>query len=67
MVEVRIGKDMELEKALMIFKRKIGREGILTDLKNKRFYDKPSVVKRKKQAKAERRRRRKIKRSSYYS
>ena len=64
MIEVRVKENMDLEKAIQIFKRKIGREGILTDLKNKRFYDKPSILKRKKQAKAERRRRRKMKRAS---
>ncbi|MDD3626051.1 MAG: 30S ribosomal protein S21 [bacterium] len=62
MIQVRIEKGDDLEKALKKLKRKMGKEGIMTSLKNKRYYEKPSVVKRRKKAKAERRRKRTEKR-----
>ncbi|MCK4665396.1 30S ribosomal protein S21 [Candidatus Dependentiae bacterium] len=62
MIHVRIEKGDDLEKALRKLKRKMGKEGVMTALKNKRYYEKPSVVKRRKKAKAERRRKRTEKR-----
>jgi len=47
----------DIDKALRDLKRMIQREGILKDLKNRRFYEKPSVKKKRKQLEAARRRR----------
>ena len=47
----------DIEKALRDLKRMVQREGVLKDIKNKRFYEKPSVKKKRKQLEAERRRR----------
>ena len=55
-----------VDKALKVMKKKIAKEGILSVLKKKRYYDKPSVAIRKKIAKAERRRRRRLKRMQKY-
>lgn len=62
MIQVRVDRPEDLDKALKKLKRKMGKEGIMTALKNKRYYEKPSVVKRRKRAKAERRRKRTEKR-----
>lgn len=43
-------------KAFSIFKRKVQKEGILKDLKVKRYYEKPSIKKRRKSTEALRRR-----------
>ena len=43
-------------KAFSVFKRMVQREGILKDLKNKRFYEKPSIKKRRKATESLRRR-----------
>lgn len=39
-------------------KRALAREGVLKELKNRRFYEKPSVKDKRKRREAERRRRR---------
>lgn len=44
-VEVKNG---DLAQALKVFKRKVGKQGILKDLKKKRFYVKPGDAKRQK-------------------
>jgi small subunit ribosomal protein S21 len=47
----------DIEKALKQLKRKLQTEGIMKELKNRRFYEKPSVKKKRKQMEAERKRR----------
>jgi len=49
---VKLDKGESLDKALRRFKRKIQRDGILRDLRDREFYEKPSQKKRKKQLKA---------------
>ncbi|MCH7876046.1 MAG: 30S ribosomal protein S21 [Gemmatimonadetes bacterium] len=44
--------------ALKVFRKKVQRAGILKDVRNKRYYVKPSTAKRLKAAAARRRRRR---------
>ena len=44
-IELRKGED--LEKALRKFKTKLRHEGILDDLKNREFYEKPNQRRRK--------------------
>ena len=49
---VKVDKDESLDKALRRFKRKIQRDGVLRDLRDREFYEKHSQRKRKKQLKA---------------
>ena len=49
--------DDDFERALRVFKRKVGQSGILKELKLKRHYEKPSVKKKAKQAEAMKKRR----------
>jgi small subunit ribosomal protein S21 len=51
----------QLEKAIKDLKRKLSQEGFFADMKERRFYDKPSVQRKKKRAKAEKRRRKGMK------
>jgi small subunit ribosomal protein S21 len=51
----------QLEKAIKDLKRKLSQEGFFADMKERRFYDKPSIRRKKKQAKAEKRRRKGMK------
>lgn len=55
-MEIRVeGKDVE--KALRILKRRIQRDGIFRELKNRRFYEKPSLKKKRKRREALKRKR----------
>jgi len=45
----------DVEKALRDLKRKIQRDGIFRELKNRRFYEKPSLKKKRKQREARKR------------
>lgn len=56
MVEVRLEESDSLEWALKKFRRKMIRSGLFKDMKKGRYYEKPSVAKRRKSAAAERRR-----------
>jgi small subunit ribosomal protein S21 len=47
----------DIERALRDLKRTLQREGVFKEIKRRRFYDKPSVKKKRKQMEAERRRR----------
>ena len=47
----------DIDKAIRDLKRMVQKEGILKDLRNRSFYEKPSVKKKRKQLEAERRRR----------
>jgi small subunit ribosomal protein S21 len=49
--------DGNVDRALKILKRKMADEGILRELKKRRFYEKPSEKKKRKQREAQRRRR----------
>lgn len=55
-VEVVVG-DKGIERAIKHLKRKMASEGILRELKRRRHYMKPSIKRRKKEAEALRRRR----------
>lgn len=52
-MEIRVNGD--LEQALKVLKRKIQRDGLMGELKKRRFYEKPSVRLKNKQRQAERR------------
>ncbi len=47
----------DIEKALRDLKRNLQRDGLFKELKRRRFYEKPSVKRKRKQLDAERRRR----------
>jgi len=55
MAEVRVKENETLDSALRRFKRSCQRSGVLTELKKREQYDKPSV-KRKKKSEAARKR-----------
>ena len=63
-----LGKPLEvevrdnLEKAMKILKQKMSKEGILQEIKRRRFYEKPSVKRKRKMREARKRRRREMKR-----
>ncbi|MCR4338128.1 MAG: 30S ribosomal protein S21 [Candidatus Omnitrophica bacterium] len=48
MVEVKINDKNSFEKALRIFKKQCQKEGFLVELKERRYYTKPSEKKRRK-------------------
>jgi small subunit ribosomal protein S21 len=56
-LEIKV-RDSNLEKALKVLKRKIGREGVLKEVKNRRYYEKPSVKEKRKRAEARKKRNR---------
>ncbi len=55
--------DNNIGRAMNQLKRQIGREGFNREIKRRRYYEKPSVAKRKKSIEAERRRRKDARRS----
>jgi len=57
-----IVRDNQIERAIKDLKRKLTKEGFFSEIKERRFYDKPSVQKKKKQAKAAKRRRKRVRR-----
>jgi small subunit ribosomal protein S21 len=59
-----IVQDNQIEKALRDLKKKLTKEGFFSEIKERRFYDKPSVQRKKKQAKAAKRRRKRMRRFS---
>ncbi len=60
-VEVEV-RDNAIEKAMKILKQKMSKEGILQELKRRRFYEKPSVKRKRKTREARKRLRREMKR-----
>lgn len=48
MSTVKVGENETLDSAIRRFKRKCQRDGIIGDLRKKEFYEKPSVMKKKK-------------------
>jgi small subunit ribosomal protein S21 len=57
-------QDDNIEKALKVLKKKMQIDGLQREIKNRRFYEKPSEKKRRKMQDAERRRR-KVRRKRY--
>lgn len=58
-IEVRVERD-NVQRAISQLKRLMVREGILKEVKNRRFYEKPSEKDKRKRRDAERRRRKEI-------
>ena len=53
-LEIRV-HDNDVEKAIKLLKRLIQKEGVLGELKKRRYYEKPSVKKTRKQREARKR------------
>lgn len=47
-VEVKIRKGEPMERALRRLKKRLDREGVIRDVRAKRYFEKPSEVKRRK-------------------
>lgn len=58
-IEVRVERD-NVNRAMSQLKRMMAREGVLKELKNRRFHEKPSVKEKRKRRDAERRRRKEL-------
>ena len=56
MAEVKVGENESIESALKRFKKKIQKAGILSEIKRRETYEKPSI-KRKRKSEAARKRR----------
>ena len=56
-MEVKLKRNEPVDRALKRLKRLMDREGILRELKERRYYEKPSEKKRKKSARARTRKR----------
>ncbi len=54
-MEIRVSGN-DLEKALKLLKRQLQKDGLLGELKRRRFYEKPSVKLKSKQREAQKRR-----------
>jgi small subunit ribosomal protein S21 len=61
-VEIRVGDD--LEGAIRILRRKLQKEGLMRELKKRKYYEKPSVKEKNKQREAQRRRAKSRRRSA---
>ena len=52
---IKVGENESVESALIRFKRKCSRDGIIGDLRKKEFYESPAVKRRKKSEAARKR------------
>jgi len=60
MSEVRVGENESLDNALRRFKRKCQRAGVLSEVRKREHYEKPSVRRKKKSEAARKRKFRKF-------
>ncbi len=60
LVEVRVRENESIEEALRRFKRKCERNGLMTEIKKREFYESPSVKKKKRLAEAKRKERKRL-------
>ena len=60
MAEIYTGRGDDIEKAIKKFKKLVDREGILLEVKKRRYFAKPAVEKHEKTKKLERKRRKKV-------
>ncbi len=63
MAEVYVSNEDNIEKAIKRLKKIIDREGILLEVKKRRYYSKPALERHEKAKKLERKRRKKIMKS----
>ena len=62
-LEVTVQDNESLERALRRFKRKVQRSGLYSELRKRRFYEKPSAQRKRKREAAIRRERRRQRRN----
>ena len=55
MSEIKVGENETLENALRRFKKKCARSGVISEVKKREHYEKPSVKKKKKSEAARKR------------
>ena len=55
MAEIKVGKNETLDSALRIFKRATQKAGILSEVRKREHYEKPSVARKKKSEAARKR------------
>lgn len=58
MAEIKVGSNESLDNALRRFKRDCARSGILSEMRKREYYDKPSVKRKLKAEAAKRKKRR---------
>jgi small subunit ribosomal protein S21 len=61
-LEIRV-YDRDIEKAIRLLKRKMQHDGLFRELKNRRFYEKPSLKKKRKRREAQKRKMKKLRMS----
>jgi len=61
-LEIRVD-DNNIEKAIRLLKRKMQNDGLFRELKNRRFYEKPSIKKKRKRIEAKKRRQKSLRMS----
>lgn len=66
MAEVYLDIDDNIEKSIKRFKKIIDREGILLEVKKRRYFTKPAALRHEKRKKLERKRRKKLLKSKKY-
>ena len=59
--------DGNVEKAIKVLKRKLQQEGLFREIKQRKFYEKPSVKKKRKEKEAQRRLRKKMRAMKRFS
>ena len=62
-----IVQNNQIERAIKDLKKKLTKEGFFSEIKERRFYDKPSIQRKKKQAKAAKRRRKRMRKFPKFS
>jgi small subunit ribosomal protein S21 len=60
-LEIRV--DGNIEKAIRLLKRKMQNDGLFRELKNRRFYEKPSLKKKRKRREAQKRKQKSLRMS----
>lgn len=58
MTEIKVHDNESIDSALKRFKRQCARTGVLSEYKRKEYYEKPSVVRKRKIDQAKRKKRR---------
>ena len=56
----------QVERALKVLKRQLTKDGMLKELKRRRFYEKPSIRKKRKQKEAKKKRKAAMRRSTNF-
>jgi len=63
LTEVKVIDD-QLEKALKVLKRKLAQDGTFKEIKKRRYYEKPSVKRKRKRQEAQKRRLKALKKAA---